>query len=244
MSLFGQQEFSIDNFMSEFEGGAKSFLFVWEPEIKKADGSSIDEQKKRKRRYLVKSSSFPASNVEEIAFEMQGINFKMGGKRTYEDWNLQFNVDKNGYVRKEFEEWMQGIHKITDKENEHFYLDNYSSTQTFKMLKGDGSFSSPLLEIKLYNAWPKSIGPIALDYSSTDFAQFDVTFSYQYHMISDIVVTPEISLDLTQFINDIKSKISGLISNANVPGISDAMDYAKTAYEYGSSAYDLYNKFA
>lgn len=212
MSLFGQQEFSIDNFITEFQGGAKSFLFVWEPQILNADGNSIDEQSKRKRRYLVRSSSFPASNVEEIIVEMQGLDFKMGGKRTYEDWNLQFNVDVDGKIRKEFEEWMQGIHKVTDKENKHFYLDHYSSTQTFKMLKSDGSFSDPLLEIKLYNAWPKSIGPIALDYSSIDFAQFDVTFSYQYHTISDIVVTPDFKIDLTEFINDIKSKIGGLIS--------------------------------
>jgi hypothetical protein len=41
-----------------------------------------------------------------------------------------------------------------------------------------------LLNVKLINAWPKSIGAITLDYSATDIAQFDVTFSYNQHVIS------------------------------------------------------------
>jgi hypothetical protein len=212
MSIFGQNEFSIDNFINEFKGGAKSFLFVWEPEILKSSGSTLDPQLEKKRRYLVKSTNFPASNVEEINVELQGVNFKMGGKRTYEDWNVVLNVDVDGKIRYELEDWMQGIHKVTDKENLHFYLEHYATTQTFKMLKGDGNFGDPLLEIKLYNAWPKSIGSIALDYSSTDFAQFDVTFAYQYHTISEPKVSPAIKLDLSTFINEVKAKVSGLIS--------------------------------
>jgi hypothetical protein len=212
MSIFGQPEFSIDNFINEFKGGAKSFLFVWEPQIKKADSSDLEPDSTKKRRYLVKSSSFPASNVEEIMVELQGVNFKMGGKRSYEDWNVVLNVDVDGKIRYEFEQWMQAIHNVTDKENKHFYLEHYSTTQTFHMLKGDGNFGDPLLEIKLYNAWPKSISAIALDYSSTDFAQFDVTFSYQYHTITEPIVSPAFKLDLTQFISEVAAKVGGLIS--------------------------------
>ena len=214
MGLFDQKEFSIDNFINEFAGGAKSFLFVWEPEIRKADGSLLAPMTAQKRRYLVKSSSFPASSVEEINVELQGVNFKMGGKRSYEDWNIQLNVDVDGKIRYELEEWMNAIHKVSDTENKHFYLDRYTSTQRFKILKGDGNFGDPLLEIILYNAWPKSIGSIALDYSSTDFAQFDLTFAYQYHVIKEPVMTPAIKLDLTAFIEEIKTKVSGLISSA------------------------------
>jgi len=212
MDLFGERDFSIDNFINEFRGGAKSFLFIWEPEIKDSEGNLLALDTRKKRRYLVKSTGFPSSNVEEIIVEYQGLDFKMGGKRSYEDWNITLNVDADGMIRYELEEWMNAIHKVDDKNNQHFYRSRYETTQIFKILKGDGNFESPLLQVTLYNAWPKSISSIALDYSSTEFAQFDLTFSYQYHTIERPTITPGMMIDLSSFLDDVKTKFSGLIS--------------------------------
>jgi len=193
MGFLSDTTFSVDAFADYFQGGAKAFLFMWEPDMP-TDIVSSAEQKKR--RYLVRSSTLPQSSVEELVVEYQGLNYKFGGKRSFEDWNITFNVDINAKIRYEFEQWMQKIHEVNDKTdfdndsviNRHLYpgkdpgassgKEGYFSTQTFKMLRGDGS---DLIVIKLYNAWPKVIGPVTLDYSTQDFAQFEVTFSYMYH---------------------------------------------------------------
>lgn len=45
------------------------------------------------------------------------------------------------------------------------------------------SKNKPIIVVYLVDSWPKSIGPINLDHSSSDFVQFDVTFGYSHHYI-------------------------------------------------------------
>jgi hypothetical protein len=176
-------EFSVDNFGTYFSGGAKAFLFMWEPGSPEGNKTLLDQDYK----YLVRASKIPSSSIEEIVVELQQVNYKFGGKRTYDDWTISFNVDKDGALRTKFEKWIDMIHEIkSDGTLNHHYYKDYTSTQIFKMLDGNGD---PILKIKLYNAWPKTIGDITLDYSSQDFAQFDVTFTYQYHEFEKIVTT-------------------------------------------------------
>ena len=56
-------------------------------------------------------------------------------------------------------------------------------TQNLWMLNYDGS--EHILDIELVDAWPKSVSAITLDYSAMDVAQFDVTFGYLYHRITN-----------------------------------------------------------
>jgi hypothetical protein len=206
-----QVEFSIDNFVNEFGGGSCSCFFIWDqPTFGPNDTAGISE--KKKRMYLVKSSGFPATTIEEHNIEYQGLNFKMGGKKTFEDWNVTLLLDGDGKIRYDMEKWTNDIHGITEKGMvENFYFDNYKSDQTFKILRGNGKFSDPLMEVKLYGAWPKSISSIALEHGSSEFAQFEVTFAYQYHVIKK--PTPSISdtFSLESFMDSISSKIKGLI---------------------------------
>jgi hypothetical protein len=183
--------FNIEQFANEFQGGARAYLFEWEPSIK--TGMSLGEYTK----VFVKSSTFPGSSVEEHVVEYQGVNFKSGGKQIYEDWTISFNLDIDGKLRKDFEKWIQLIYPVNDTEIKPNYYSDYKQDLEFKMLglisfnldftagiPDFGGVEPMILNIKLKNAWPKSVGPITLDYSSQDFAQFDVTFSYQYHVIT------------------------------------------------------------
>jgi len=181
--------FDIEAFSIQFDGGARAYLFEYAPNIK---GIAYNEDNK----IYVKATSLPSTSIEEHMIEYQGINYKMGGKKTFEDWTVTFNLDKDGQLRKDFEAWTQLVQEIKeDGTMIHKYPSNYVLDQYFYMLGTldigldpmnlDISISNEpkILEIKLYNAWPKSISPISLDYSSQDFAQFDVTFSYLYHII-------------------------------------------------------------
>jgi len=232
MGIFTDQvEFSIDNFVSEFKGGARASFFIWQPEFKNAEGKTISQgisydsnfntQELKKRMYLVKATNFPSTTVEEHIVEYQGLNFKIGGKKIFEDWNITLYLDSEGKIRHELEEWTNGIHEVRDGVNIQHYFENYKSTQTFLILDGSGNFQKPLLRIKLFGAWPKSIGPISLDYSSSDFAEFELTFSYQYHIIDKPIVSPSKAFDLSSFLSSISNKIKGLINiNPTMSGTS------------------------
>lgn len=166
---------TIDEFSFYFRGGAKSYLFEWIPNAPASISSFVRDYK-----YLVRSTSIPSTTIEEITVNYQQVDFKMGGKKIFDDWVVSFNVDKDANIRVSFEEWSNLIHSIENGFFNHKLFDNYTSNESFHMLNGKGE---TILNITLYHAWPKSISPITLDYSSQDFAQFDVTFSYMYHEI-------------------------------------------------------------
>ena len=183
--------FNLDDFTSVFEGGARSYLFMYIPtfpfpqEIKletyldiTGDEESIDDLKDSKMiSYHVRSTTLPESNVEELILNWQGLDFKVAGKRSYLDWTITFNVDINYEIREDFEQW---VDKISSKDG-HGDIKQYMQDQTLYLLNGEGTKVST---VKLVDAWPKNVGAVSLDYSAMDIAQFDVTFSYQYHEIT------------------------------------------------------------
>ena len=180
--------FSIDDFQTYFEGGARAYLFKWDPPSDMGFSSSDT--------MLVKATTLPETTVEEHVVEYQQLNFKMAGKKTFNDWTVSFVMDKTASIRVKFEKWMNKIHNINSGGSfQQNYYNEYITQMDFRMLDYGGVFGiktgKKLLKMTLYNAWPKSIGPVTLDYSSQDFAQFDVTFSYLYHYMEGSEVPTE-----------------------------------------------------
>jgi len=177
--------FDLDSFAMNFGGGAKAFLFEWTPTL-------IHPYMKRNDRFLVRSTTVPETIIEEITVEYQQLNYKIGGKKSFSDWIISFNLDNKAELRTRFENWSNNIHKVDSEGFQHLlpvfgesggpktFHNSYMTNETFTMLDNN---MDPILQITLYGAWPKSIGPITLDYATQDFAQFDVTFSYLYHEI-------------------------------------------------------------
>lgn len=169
--------FSLNTFMGYFQGGARSHLFMYIPQFPSKVIDTIEGEKPYSNasiQYFVRATSLPESTIEEMVLTFRGFDYKLGGRRSYSDWTLTFNSDRKYGVRNFFEIWMN---KIAEKDNYGLPKD-YMNTQSFQLLDYDGS---TVRTINLYNAWPKSISPITLDYSSQDIAQFDVTFSYSYY---------------------------------------------------------------
>jgi hypothetical protein len=198
MSIDG---FKLDEFTSIFrqKGGARSYLFMYMPffpldildtgldalELKQ-QGNLTKEQRDLLRTmslmsFHVRATTMPESTIEELILNWQGSDFKVGGKRTYSDWTITFNVDSKYEIREDFEEWLDLISKFKDFRNDYGKMDKYMEHQTLYLLNGKGEKVST---VTLIDAWPKSVGPVTLDYSNMDIAQFDVTFSYQYHKIT------------------------------------------------------------
>jgi len=183
----------IDAFISETGGDrARSYLFEWylppTPELNleiPIPGIDFDLPSAK---YYVKSSSIPESSVEEVSTYWQGTQYKAAGSRRFSDWIVTVLGDEGGYLRSLCDVWMQNIHTILPDINRYGIakesmnpLSTYFRSQIFAMLDSEGDTT---LLVALKNTWPKSIGPISLDYETNDFASFDITFAYQYHIIA------------------------------------------------------------
>jgi len=180
--------FDLNSFKSSFDGGARAYLFMWQPDL------PVQNTLGDATSYLVKSSSLPGDTVDEIIVTWQGADYKMAGRRTFDVWNVSLNVDRNSAIRKDLDAWMAKIHKI-DTSNDYSYgtpgaeasptgdVGTYFSQQKMQLLGYSGEV---ITTVTLYGAWPSAISEMALDYQSIDVATFDVTFTYQYHEFADV----------------------------------------------------------
>jgi hypothetical protein len=173
--------FEWDTFVSESKKDrARAYHFNWfvPPLLIYAASVALDADIK----YLIKATSIPESTVEEIPAYWKGVEYKVGGSRRYTDWTVTLLCDKKSNIRMLMEAWMSGINNVVGSivnVSPKIYANPVQSS-IFEMLNTQGEST---LKLFLYGIWPKNIGPITLDHSSQDFAQFDVTFSYLYHVI-------------------------------------------------------------
>ena len=129
--------------------------------------------------YLVRSATLPSTSRDEGTLNWQGFDYKYATKSTYGDITISFNVDTSAFIRMQFEQWMNLIHNPVD--NTYALSSQYMQNQTLQMV---GYAGANILEFTLHHAWPKEVAQITMDYSTSEVANFDVTFSYQYHTIS------------------------------------------------------------
>lgn len=170
--------FDIDSYRANFNGGARAFNFYFQPLFPTGITGGMDTETAT---YLVRSTSLPETMIEEIMTNWQGIDFKFAGKYTYSDWTVTFNCDRKAGIQQVYHEWLKLIHDITT--NTYKTPADYMQDQEVHLIGDDGL---PTQKYKLYGAWPKSVGTATLDYSTNDVIQFDVTFSYIYHAISNV----------------------------------------------------------
>lgn len=169
-----QSDFNIEAFKSNFEDGARGNLFYYIPNFPGDVSSKIIP----KGKFLVKSTNLPDTTIEEVTVNWQGFDFKYAGKHTFSDFTVTFNVDKKAEIRLAFEDWMNIIHNPST--NKYGNFNNYMKNQRLQLLGFSGEV---IMEYELYNAWPKTIGAISLDYSTSEIATFEVTFTYSHHTI-------------------------------------------------------------
>jgi hypothetical protein len=165
--------FNLEAFKANFKGGARGYLFYFFPIFPSIANEGMSTEAAS---YLVRTTSLPDNTLEEGSVSWQGYDFKFATKHTYTPIEVEFNVDRNANIRKIFENWFNLIHN--PETNRWAPLEDYMVDQTVMLLDYDGA---PVMEYKLHHAWPSVLGPVTLDYSSTETAIFSVTFTYAYH---------------------------------------------------------------
>jgi hypothetical protein len=130
-------------------------------------------------KYFVRSTTLPESTVEETSTFFCGSQYKQSSVRRSQDWMVSFLVNDDASIIRKFWDWHLILHN--PETGVYGKPEDYMVDQKVQLLGLDGT---AICTYKLINAWPKSIGPVDLDYSTNEFATIDITFSYQYHTVT------------------------------------------------------------
>ena len=196
---------TITNFKSALKGGgARPNLFEvnmnW-PGGKNMGswGNDVEEE----FQFLCKAATLPASNIAPIEVPFRGRTLKVAGDRTFDVWTITVINDENFRIRSKFEQWMNGISKLTDASgatSPGSYMASAVVNQLGRGTKkntdestssaGDASGGSddkkPLRTYYFSDIFPTEISEIALSYDTTDtIEEFTVTFQVQYWTVGN-----------------------------------------------------------
>ena len=149
-------------------GGARPTLF-------EISGGSISAKDK----YMIRSGQLPGHNINVIPINWRGRATKLAGYRTYDPWTITI-LNDNGTLRKNIVDTMEELAgKRTNERNADYgahkttNYKNYTVTQ----LNKDGSKGNTYV---LVNAFPISVGDLALDWGTEGFQEYTITFRYDY----------------------------------------------------------------
>ena len=120
----------------------------------------------------------PGTNFNTSDMRTFGETRKAPYERLYEDVNMSFYVDTSMKVKLLFDNWMT---YIQDPGTRNFnYYDEYTSDIVIEVqdLKNQSRYA-----VKLFEAYPKSIGAIQLDNANKDIMKLSVNFAYKYYHI-------------------------------------------------------------
>lgn len=127
--------------------------------------------------YLVKSALVPSRTIGEVMLNWQGMQHKLAGDPTYDDYTVTILNDSSFTARKFFEDWINII--ANTESNERSAPSDYFGELQFQHL---GRKESEILATyRMINAYPKQLDQIDTAYDSNDTPEeFSVTFSVDY----------------------------------------------------------------
>lgn len=96
-------------------------------------------------------------------------------EKLYGDLQMSFYVDNNMSVKKIFDDWMNIIQNPTSRNFE--YYDNYVTDMQIEV---QDTANRTRHRTYIYEAYPKTIAPIQLDYASKDVMKLQVAMQYKY----------------------------------------------------------------
>lgn len=162
--------------------------------------------------YMCKGAAIPAANLGQAGVAFRGRILKVAGDRTYDPWTISVINDENFKIRTAFERWSNVINRL-DTGTGVTDPNSYMAAVAYVHQLGRGadtgiesrtvsnavtnSTVNPIRTYVVHNFWPTTVGPIDVNWDSTDQIQtFDVTFEMTHwtagdaNGINDIVKSP------------------------------------------------------
>lgn len=142
---------------------------------------------------LCDQAALPGITIASTQQRIWGELREMPYEALFEPVTFSFYVDTNLGVKNLFEEWIQ---LVRDPESRVFnYYSNYTADINIYVHPLDEN-DMPVHTVTLYEAYPKSLQAINLDYSSKDVMKYSVTMNYKWYTTSSMTkadVTNELS---------------------------------------------------
>lgn len=149
---------------------------------------------------LCDQAQLPGVNYSTVPNRTFGEFRETPYERLYDTANFSFLVDQNMYVKFMFDSWMYQIQDFGTKQFNYYnnyitdieiYVEDLEDNQKYK--------------IKLYEAYPKAIGAIQMDYASKDIMRLNVTMQYRNwdsYIMKDSVEAIDTPIDTQQYVDD------------------------------------------
>jgi len=207
---------TISQFKSRLQGGgARSNLF----EVNIDDFKFADDWDNETFQFLCKAAQLPGSNIAPISIPFRGRELKVAGDRTFDEWTVTVINDEDFKLRNSFEEWMNGISKLSDGSGAtkpDSYMGNarvnqlgrgYNQNRFAERNSVDGNNAAgtsginPLRTYFFEGIFPTAVSPIELSYDNENaIEEFSVTFQVQYWIAGSNTASGAASDQTTQVI--------------------------------------------
>jgi hypothetical protein len=117
----------------------------------------------------------PGLNLATIQNRSFGEFREVPYEKLFGDLQMSFYVDNNMAVKELFDGWMNLIQSPSNRTFE--YYDNYVTDMQIEV---EDTANRVRHRTYVYEAYPKTIAPIQLDYASKDVMKMQVTMQYKY----------------------------------------------------------------
>ena len=130
-----------------------------------------------KIQFLFKTEALPGQTIEQMDIKYKGLQIKLAGDRTFEDWEVGIYNDTDFSSRNAIEQWMADIVPLDSSIGPVGY-DYMVDRATVSQMSRDDSI---IATYEFFNMWPKSIGAIELDTAGGEEVEtFTTTFAYSH----------------------------------------------------------------
>lgn len=129
---------------------------------------------------LARSTNLPQATSDDVKIPFQGINLKIGGVPTFEDWSVTFLCDEAHELRRMFFKWHSLQYDVGTG-----FVGHSNMYKSDKMGVAQlGRTGQRIAKYGFVGAFPKSVGAIEVNHGTTGEAEtFQVTFAYDYFVM-------------------------------------------------------------
>ena len=171
--------FAVAQFKSNLkQGGARPALF--KVEFQYPSGITAPPTLAK---FLVKSTTIPASTIGSYDVFYHGKAIHVAGDRTFDTWDTTIINDEDFGIRKTLEKWMDSIsnHKLNTR-NKKVFNTSEGAVAKYKSTLKVIQYSKAGKELRNYEfvgAWPSALSTINLDWSTaSEIEEFTCTWVY------------------------------------------------------------------
>lgn len=158
------------------------------------------------------SVNIPGLNINTTPNLSYGDNYEVPYEKMYGAVEMSFYVDNDMQVKDYFDKWIQSIADPVTR-NLRYYDDYTTDINIIVQNKNNKN----VYLITLYQAYPKTLGDVQLDYALSEVMKQNVTFVYRYHktvLLSDVVSSAKGAItDAGAIISDIQTRAGVAINN-------------------------------